>query len=84
MLLFWIIYFLLNNNQIIIIKPNVFKSSRRRKLKLFEGFKTKAVVILTDDDEYKRRFDLSHTDESKDNLMTLINNMKSLKIFIFS
>jgi hypothetical protein len=58
-------------------KANVYASVRRRKVKQFEGFHCKAVVILPTDDDYKKRIAQSEKDESKEIPINLINDMKA-------
>lgn len=62
----------------------MFTSTRRRKLKIFDGFKKRAVVVVPNDDVYKQQLDLAfQSDEEKKNLAHLINNMKSGITFFF-
>jgi hypothetical protein len=51
----------------------VFPSARRRKLKMFEGFRRRAVVVMPSNDVYKQR-----AGPPADETATLmLNNMKS-------
>ncbi|CAG0918021.1 unnamed protein product [Notodromas monacha] len=61
----------------IIDQTNVYPSARRRKLKSFEGFATKAIVIVPTDDEYKKRQEKVEKEEGKDVPDTAVMDMKA-------
>lgn len=58
-------------------KVNVYVSSRRRKLKLFQDYKRKAVVLVPNDELYKERLSLAEKEDGKEISINLINDMKS-------
>lgn len=47
-------------------QTNVYASAQRRKMRPFEGFKRKAVVIVPTDEEFKRRCEKQEKEEGKD------------------
>lgn len=50
----------------IVDQTNVYPSAQRRKMRPFEGFQRKAVVIVPSDDEYKKRREAQQKEEGKD------------------
>ena len=59
-------------------KVNVYQSARRRKLRMFDDFVKRAVLIVPSDDEYKERLKKSEAaDAGKEIPASLINDMKA-------
>ncbi|XP_039268372.2 uncharacterized protein LOC120343293 isoform X2 [Styela clava] len=50
----------------ILDQTNVYPSAQRRKMRPFEGFQRKAIVIVPSDEEYKQRFEKRTQDEGKE------------------
>lgn len=65
-----------SNRNIILDQPNVYESARRRKTKMFEKFKCRAVVIIPSDEVYSK---ISKQNEQAkiDSHKTLVTNMKA-------
>nr|XP_023026523.1 heterogeneous nuclear ribonucleoprotein U-like protein 2 [Leptinotarsa decemlineata] len=64
----------------IIDQTNVFPSAQRRKMRPFEGFKRKAVVIVVGDEEHARRQSLQEATEGKEVPDSTILEMKAAMI----
>lgn len=65
----------------VIEQTNVYPSAQRRKMRPFEGFQRKAIVIVPTDEEFRRRIELSTKEEGKDVPEKAILEMKgSVKI----
>ncbi len=59
-------------------KANIFASTRRRKLGLFNNFTKKIVILVQENEIYKERIKMSETeDNGKEIPINLINDMKS-------
>lgn len=59
----------------------MFPSAQRRKMRPFEGFKRKAVVIVVGDEEQARRQALQETVDSKGVPDSTILEMKGIFVF---
>jgi len=49
-----------------ITQTNVYPSAQRRKMRAFEGFIRRAVVVVPTDEEFKRRVEKREKQEGKD------------------
>lgn len=49
-----------------ITQTNVFPSAQRRKMRGFEGFVRRAVVVVPTDEEFKRRSEKREAEEGKE------------------
>ena len=47
-------------------QTNVYPSAQRRKMRPFEGFQRKAIVIVPTDEEFRRRIDQRTKEEGKE------------------
>lgn len=47
-------------------QTNVYPRAQRRKMRPFEGFQRKAIVIVPEDEEFKRRCEQREKEEGKD------------------
>lgn len=56
----------------------MFPSAQRRKLRPFEGFKRRAVVVVVGDEEYTRRQALQEAEDGKDDPDNNILDMKGI------
>ncbi|XP_014661374.1 PREDICTED: heterogeneous nuclear ribonucleoprotein U-like protein 1 isoform X2 [Priapulus caudatus] len=61
----------------ILDQTNVYASAQRRKMRPFEGFKRKAIVIVPDDEEFKRRIIKRTKDEGKEVPDSAVLEMKA-------
>ena len=50
----------------ILDQTNVYTSTQRRKMALFQGFKRRAIVVVPEDEEYKRRMEEKERTEGRD------------------
>lgn len=57
-------------------QTNVFPSAQRRKMRLFEGFKRRAVVVVVGDEEQAKRRALQEAQDGKDVPDSAILEMK--------
>jgi tRNA uridine 5-carbamoylmethylation protein Kti12 len=62
-----------SNRNIIIDQPNIYKSTRRRKMKLFDDYKKICVVIVTPDEDHCQFMNKKSDQES---FITIMNDMK--------
>lgn len=67
----------LRRRNFIIDQTNVFPSAQRRKMRLFEGFKRRAVVVVVGDDEQAKRQALQEAQDGKDVPDSAILEMKA-------
>lgn len=58
--------FILTNSTLFPVQTNVYPSAVRRKMKCFDGFKRRAIVIVPADDEFQRRVAKREAEEGKD------------------
>lgn len=65
------------NRNYILDQTNVYPSAQRRKMRPFEGFQRKAVVIVPTDEEFKSRCDQREKEEGKDVPDTAVLEMKA-------
>lgn len=64
------------NRNVLIDQPNIYESTRRRKIKIFEKYKCRAVVILPSYETYNEK--LSTNEQiSNESFTNLINDMKA-------
>ena len=61
-------------------QTNVYPSAQRRKMRPFEGFQRKAVVIVPTDEEFKRRCDQREKEEGKEIPDSAVLEMKGMII----
>ena len=61
----------------ILDQTNVFPTARQKKMKDFEGYKAKAVVVVPTDEEYQRRVAHREATEGKDIPDSAVLNMKA-------
>nr|XP_054758638.1 heterogeneous nuclear ribonucleoprotein U-like protein 1 isoform X1 [Lytechinus pictus] len=61
----------------ILDQTNVYPSARRRKMRPFEGFSTKAIVLVPSDEEFKKRVEKRTKEEGKDVPDHAVNEMKA-------
>ncbi|XP_071490609.1 uncharacterized protein [Diadema antillarum] len=61
----------------ILDQTNVYPSARRRKMRPFEGFSTKAIVLVPTDEEFKKRVEKRTKEEGKDVPDHAVNEMKA-------
>ncbi|UYV83476.1 HNRNPUL1, partial [Cordylochernes scorpioides] len=61
----------------ILDQTNVYPSAQKRKMKMFEGFKKKAIVIVPTDEEYKKRCDKRDREEGKEIPDSAVLEMKA-------
>ncbi|RZF32122.1 hypothetical protein LSTR_LSTR003985 [Laodelphax striatellus] len=67
----------LRRRNYIIDQTNVYPSAQKRKMKSFEGFNRRAVVIVPTDEEFKRRVDKREAEEGKDVPDSAVLEMKA-------
>ncbi|XP_078495400.1 heterogeneous nuclear ribonucleoprotein U-like protein 1 isoform X2 [Ciona intestinalis] len=65
------------NRNYILDQTNVFASAQRRKLRSFEGFHRRAIVIVPSEEEFKSRLDKRTKDEGKEIPNIAIFEMKA-------
>lgn len=56
----------------------MYASAQRRKIRPFEGFQRKAIVIVPTDEEYKARYDKRTADEGKEVPDSAVLEMKGI------
>lgn len=56
----------------------MFPSAQRRKVRPFEGFHRRAVVVIVDDEEYAKRLSLQEERDGKDVPESTILEMKGI------
>nr|CAH8872812.1 unnamed protein product [Trichobilharzia regenti] len=61
----------------ILDQTNVYPSAQRRKMRPFEGFKRKAIVIVPTDEEFRRRIAQREKEEGKEVPETAVLEMKA-------
>eukprot|EP00057_Strongylocentrotus_purpuratus_P020501 XP_011674975.1 PREDICTED: heterogeneous nuclear ribonucleoprotein U-like protein 1 isoform X2 [Strongylocentrotus purpuratus] len=61
----------------ILDQTNVYPSARRRKMRPFEGFSTKAIVLVPSEEEFKKRIEKRTKEEGKDVPDHAVNEMKA-------
>jgi heterogeneous nuclear ribonucleoprotein U-like protein 1 len=61
-------------------QTNVYPSAQRRKMRPFEGFQRKAVVIVPTDEEFKRRCEQREREEGKEIPDSAVLEMKGRTI----
>lgn len=59
-------------------QTNVFPSAQRRKMRPFEGFKRRAVIVVIGDEEQARRQSLQEAQDGKDVPDSTILEMKGI------
>ncbi|XP_063931032.1 heterogeneous nuclear ribonucleoprotein U-like protein 1 isoform X2 [Zophobas morio] len=67
----------LRRRNYIIDQPNVYPSAQRRKLRPFEGFKRRAVVVVVGDEEQAKRQSLQEAEGGKDVPDSTVLDMKA-------
>ncbi|KAF2882590.1 hypothetical protein ILUMI_23607 [Ignelater luminosus] len=67
----------LRRRNFVIDQTNVFPSAQRRKMRLFEGFKRRAVVVVVGDEEQAKRRALQEAQDGKDVPDSAILEMKA-------
>ncbi len=58
--------FILTNSTLFLVQTNVYPTAVRRKMRSFDGFKRRAIVIVPADDEFQRRVAQREAEEGKD------------------
>nr|CAD7593178.1 unnamed protein product [Timema genevievae] len=67
-----------------ITQTNVYPSAQRRKMRGFEGFIRRAVVIVPTDEEFKRRCEQREKVEGKDVPDSAVLEMKDICLVVIS
>lgn len=76
-------YYILTNSTLFPVQTNVYPSAVRRKMRSFDGFKRRAVVIVPADDEFQRRVAKREAEEGKDVPDSAVLEMKGVFFVLF-
>lgn len=63
-------------------QTNVFPSAQRRKMRSFEGFKRRAVVVVVGDEEQTKRLALHEAQDGKDVPESAVLEMKGISMIL--